>query len=789
MSKEIPELTILSAHLSTKIPSILANKLDLKLNQVQAAINLFDQGAAVPFIARYRKEETQSMDAEQLRTLQEELTYVRELHARIETVLHSIESQGQLNDTLKEKILQVDNKTQLEDLYLPYKPKRRTKGQIAIEKGLEPLAEALLNDPTLDPQSYAVQYIDLEKELKTTEDVLAGAQAILMERFAQLTDLIIECRHYFLENGVILSSRLQEETTPSTEELKFKDYFLHQEPIKSVPSHRMLAMLRGRHAGYLKLNIQLPEEKKDIPLGFIAKHIQFVNQNTPRDKWLSTVIQSCFRIKLHTHLEVELISQLREQAETEAIKVFAYNLKNVLMAPPAGHRTTIGIDPGFRTGIKLAVLDNTGKILESTTLYPHAPQNKIVESACALIHLCKKYPVELISIGNGTASRETEKFVQEALSTIPEFKQGPQKITIVMTSEAGASVYSASPLAIAEFPELDVTIRGAISIGRRLQDPLAELVKIDPKSIGVGQYQHDVNQSKLTHSLNNVVEDCVNAVGVNVNTASSALLSHIAGLNKTIADNIIDYRETHGAFSTRNTLKKVPRLGTKAFEQAAGFLRIVNGDNPLDQSSVHPEAYPIVQKILDTQQCTISDLMGNSTLLKALRPQDYIDDNFGILTIQDVLKELEKPGHDPRAEFKTAEFKEGIETIKDLKPGMILKGVVTNVANFGAFVDIGVHQDGLVHISLLSNTFVKDPKTIIKTGDIVDVKVIELDIERKRISLSMILDTQSTSVQPSPSTKKQSHSAKPAKTTIKKNTNVNQADNPFAQALKDALSK
>lgn len=781
MSEEISQS--ITQERSEKISQIIAQKLTIKPSQVIATIQLLDEGAKVPFIARYRKELTGGLDDILLRNIEEEVTYLRELYDRKDTILNSIESQGKLTDELKAKIINTDNKTQLEDLYLPYKPKRRTKGQIAIEKGLLPLADDLLNDATLIPIELANTYVDLEKEIKTPEEALEGARAILMERFAEMPELVGECRELLLNFAILYSGAIEDSKKDPNDALKFKDYFDHSEALKNVPSHRLLAMLRGRNEGHLKLHIALPEEKQDLPLGIIAKHIGFINNQTPRDLWLQEVVRWTLRIKLHTHLEVELISSLREQAEAEAIKVFAHNLSDLLMAPPAGHRVTLGVDPGFRTGIKLVALDKTGKVLEHATLYPHQPHNKIQQSAQALLALCKRHQIDLISIGNGTASRETEKFIETAIDADPQLKNGPQKITLVITSEAGASVYSASELASKEFPELDVTIRGAISIARRLQDPLAELVKIDPKSIGVGQYQHDVNQTKLGRALEKVIEDCVNAVGVNVNSASGPLLTHIAGLNKTIAENIVTYREANGPFQNRESLKKVPRLGAKAFEQAAGFLRIINGDNPLDSSSVHPEAYPVVKKILQAQQQTLSEVMGNRALLNSLCANDYTDETFGLPTVKDIFKELEKPGRDPRPEFKTAQFKDGIDKITDLKPGMVLEGTVTNVANFGAFVDIGVHQDGLVHISLLSDTFVKDPRSVVKTGQIVTVKVIEVDVERKRISLSMKLSEDAKAPINNKTTSKPNAQRAP------KADQKSVSNSAFADALNKAFSK
>ncbi len=715
----------------------IAEELSVQPNQVNAAVQLLDEGATVPFIARYRKEVTQGLDDTQLRNLQQRLTYLRELEDRRGVILKSIDEQGKLTDTLKANINNADSKTTLEDLYLPYKPRRRTKGQIAIEAGLAPLADALFADPNLTPATVAAQYISEEKGIVDEKAALEGARFILMERFAEDASLLGKIRRYLTENAHLASK-----VAPGKEKdaAKYKDYFEHSEKYKTVPSHRALAMFRGRNEGLLHIQLDADPQQDDNASGshcehLIASHYNILHRNRPADDFLAQVVQWTWKIKIALHMETELFSTLRERAEEEAIEVFAKNLNDLLMAAPAGAKTTMGLDPGLRTGVKVAVVDKTGKVLATNTIFPHVPQNQWDKSMRTLTTLCKQYKVELISIGNGTGSRETDKLVAEMLKNNSDLQA--QKI---MVSEAGASVYSASELASKELPDLDVSLRGAVSIARRLQDPLAELVKIEPKAIGVGQYQHDVSQSQLGKSLDRVIEDCVNAVGVDLNTASPALLSYVSGLNKTLAHNIVHFRDTNGSFADRKSLLKVERLGPKAFEQAAGFLRIINGTNPLDASAVHPEAYPVVDKIIDTTAVAVNDIIGNTELLKSLSPDTFTSEAFGLPTVQDIFKELDKPGRDPRPEFKTAAFKEGVETINDLKAGMILEGVVSNVANFGAFVDVGVHQDGLVHISALTNKFISDPREVVKAGDIVKVKVLEVDVARKRISFTMRLD-------------------------------------------------
>ncbi|HHM7279844.1 TPA: Tex family protein [Pseudomonas aeruginosa] len=700
--------------------------------QVAAAVALLDEGSTVPFIARYRKEVTGSLDDTQLRMLEERLRYLRELEERRGAILASIEEQGKLTPELARDIKLADTKTRLEDLYLPYKQKRRTKGQIALEAGLGELADALFDDPTLVPESEAARFVDAEKGFADVKAVLEGAKYILMERFAEDATLLDKLR-VFMKNEATLTARV----VPGKEQegAKFSDYFEHDEPLKSAPSHRALAIFRGRNEGVLSASLKVGEEAPGTlhPCEvMIAERFGLSNQGRAADKWLAEVVRWTWKVKLYTHLETDLFGELRDGAEDEAISVFARNLHDLLLAAPAGPRATFGLDPGLRTGVKVAVVDATGKLLDTATVYPHAPKNQWDQTLAVLAALCAKHQVELIAIGNGTASRETDKLAGELIKKYPGMK-----LTKIMVSEAGASVYSASELAAKEFPELDVSLRGAVSIARRLQDPLAELVKIEPKSIGVGQYQHDVSQLKLARSLDAVVEDCVNAVGVDVNTASAALLARISGLNSTLAQNIVAHRDANGAFRTRDELKKVSRLGEKTFEQAAGFLRVMNGDNPLDASAVHPETYPLVQRIAADTERDIRSLIGDSAFLKRLDPKKFTDETFGLPTVTDILKELDKPGRDPRPEFKTAEFQEGVESLKDLKPGMVLEGVVTNVTNFGAFVDIGVHQDGLVHISALSEKFVKDPYEVVKAGDIVKVKVMEVDIPRNRVGLSM----------------------------------------------------
>jgi len=714
------------------INSRIANELGVRPQQVAAAVALLDEGSTVPFIARYRKEVTGSLDDTQLRNLEERLRYLRELDERRISILASIEEQGKLTPELKREIDLADTKTRLEDLYLPYKQKRRTKGQIALEAGLGELADALFGNPELNPESEATRFIDAEKGFADVKAVLEGAKYILMERFAEDADLLAKLRD-FLKHNATLSARVV--PGKETEGAKFSDYFEHDEVLKNTPSHRALAIFRGRNEGILSVSLKVGDETPGSMHpgeGMIGERFGIANRGRAADKWLAEVVRWTWKVKLYTSLETDLLGELRDKAEDEAISVFARNLHDLLLAAPAGPRATLALDPGLRTGCKVAVVDATGKLLETATVYPHAPRNDWDGTLAILAKLCAKHAVDLIAIGNGTASRETDKLAGELIKKVPGLK-----LTKIMVSEAGASVYSASELAAREFPDLDVSLRGAVSIARRLQDPLAELVKIDPKSIGVGQYQHDVSQLKLARSLDAVVEDCVNAVGVDVNTASAALLARISGLNATLAQNIVQFRDANGAFKSRSELKKVPRLGEKTFEQAAGFLRVMNGDNPLDASAVHPETYPLVKRIAADTGRDIRSLIGDSAFLKRLDPKQFTDETFGLPTVTDILSELDKPGRDPRPEFKTAEFQEGVEKLSDLEPGMVLEGVVTNVTNFGAFVDIGVHQDGLVHISALSEKFVKDPYEVVKAGDIVKVKVMEVDIPRQRVGLSM----------------------------------------------------
>ncbi|SOC52974.1 uncharacterized protein SAMN05421509_10268 [Chromohalobacter canadensis] len=722
-----------------KIVSRLADELAVRSQQISAAVALLDGGATVPFISRYRKEVTGGLDDIQLRTLEERLRYLRELEERRVAVLASIDEQGKLTDSLAALIQAADTKQRLEDLYLPYKKKRRTKAQIAREAGLEPLADALLADPDLDPETEAAKYVRAaEGDTPAIEDAKAaldGAKQILMEQFSEDPDLVGQLRERLWGEGQLVSRVMSGKEQEGT---KFSDYFEHDELFAKTPSHRALAMFRGRNEGVLSLAIRMPgEEDADIHPAevAIAKHIGVALTATrPASRWLKEVVRWTWRVKLYTHLETELMSRLRERAEREAIEVFAANLKDLLLAAPAGAKATLAIDPGLRTGCKVVVVDATGKYLEDTVIYPHAPQKRWDQSLATLAGLVDKHDVALIAVGNGTASRETDKLAGEVV------KRASRPLAKVMVSEAGASVYSASELASREFPQLDVTVRGAISIARRLQDPLAELVKIEPKSIGVGQYQHDVSQVQLSRSLEAVIEDCVNAVGVELNTASGALLSRVSGLNPTLAENIVAQRDAKGRFTSRRELLDVSRLGPKTFEQCAGFLRIADGDNPLDASAVHPEAYTVVNRIAQRHERDLAGVVGDSGFLKSLNPADYVDDTFGVPTISDILKELDKPGRDPRPEFKAAEFREGVETLKDLEPGMVLEGSVTNVTHFGAFVDIGVHQDGLVHISALSEKFVEDPRQVVKAGDIVKVKVMQVDLERARIGLSMRMD-------------------------------------------------
>ena len=721
------------------LESRLATELKISQKQVSAAVRLLDEGATVPFIARYRKEVTGALDDTQLRLLEDRLGYLRELDTRRETVLDAIAGQEKLTDALRASILAADTKQRLEDLYLPYKQKRRTKAQIAREAGLAPLADALLNDPDLNPEHAAHDFVDTERGVDDVKAALDGARLILAEQFSEDATLLETLRGILQADGRVVSRVVEDK---AAEGEKFRDWFDFSEALKTIPSHRFLALLRGRNQGVLRLSIELPETRPDTPPGGqlgrceqrIAARFGIRDAGRPADRWLLDTVRWAWTVKIAAHLELELMNATRERADEEAIGVFARNIKDLLLAAPAGQRVTIGLDPGLRTGVKVAVVDATGKLLDTATIYPHAPRCDWDGAIVTLARLAAAHGADLIAIGNGTASRETEKLADDLATRHSELK-----LTRLMVSEAGASVYSASQLAADEFPDLDVSLRGAVSIARRLQDPLAELVKIDPKSIGVGQYQHDVNQTRLARMLNTVVEDCVNAVGVDVNTASAPLLTRISGLNATLASNIVAYRDANGRFSDRNGLKAVPRLGAKTFEQAAGFLRIAGGDNPLDASSVHPEAYPVVEKILRDVQRKVRDLIGDSAVLKALDPRRYADDRFGEPTVRDILSELDKPARDPRPEFKTAVFREGVEKLSDLAPGMLLEGVVTNVTNFGAFIDVGVHQDGLVHVSALADRFVKDPHTIVNTGDVVKVKVLEVDIQRKRVTFTMRL--------------------------------------------------
>ncbi len=727
--------------------AVIAREINAKVSQVETAIRLLDDGATVPFIARYRKEATEGLDDTQLRQLAERLHYLRELDERRALVLQTIGLQDKLTPELERAILLADTKTRLEDLYLPYRPKRRTKAHIAKEAGLEPLALALWQDASLVPEVHAEQFINLEADIKTVADALEGARQILMEQFAEDAELLNELRQYLWQNVTLSSVGTKSASAKSTNAKdkkgasnKFADYFSYAEPINKIPSHRALALFRGRRESALQLSLTLSGddtygEKR------VASYFKITEQQRAPDNWLMETVRLTWKVKLFTKLEVELFTRLRELADEEAIHVFASNLRDLLLAAPAGPQITIGLDPGIRTGIKVVVVDVTGKLLDYTTVFPFAPQNEWHQSIAALAKLAAKHRVNLISIGNGTGSRETERLVTDMVKMYPDLK-----LAKMIVSEAGASIYSASELAANEFPELDVSLRGAVSIARRLQDPLAELVKIEPKSIGVGQYQHDVNQPRLARSLEGVVEDCVNVVGVDVNTASVALLARVSGLNESLAKNVVQYRDEHGAFLNREQLKKVARMGEKTFQQAAGFLRIMNGDNPLDASSVHPEAYSLVEKILADIPLDIGQAIGNSELLKSVNAANYIDEYYGLPTVCDILQELEKPGRDPRPEFKTVSFKEGVEDISHLHEGLILEGVVSNVTNFGAFVDIGVHQDGLVHISAMTNRFITDPRAVVKAGDIISVKVVDVDKERRRIGLTMRINEEKAAI-------------------------------------------
>ena len=725
----------LSPALARKIAATIAEEIGAQTAQVQAAVGLLDEGASVPFIARYRKEVTGGLDDTQLRNLEIRLTYLREMEDRRAAILSSIEGQGKLTDALRADIDAADSKSRLEDLYLPYKQKRRTRAQIAREAGLAPLADGLLADPTLVPEEFAAGFVDADKGVADAKAALEGARAILIERWGEDAALLGELREWLAREGLIRSKVVEGKETAGE---KFRDYFDHAEPLAKIPSHRLLALLRGRREEFLQLDL---DPGSDVEAGHqycegrIALHAGIDARGRAADTWLRNAVRLAWRARIHMHLLLDLFNQAREKAEGEAIAVFGDNLKDLLLAAPAGPKAVLGLDPGLRTGVKVAVVDATGKLVATDTIYPHEPRRQWDQSLATLKKLCVAHGVQLVAIGNGTASRETDKLAGDLLKRVPELKA--QKIVV---SEAGASVYSASELAAKEFPNLDVSLRGAVSIARRLQDPLAELVKIEPKAIGVGQYQHDVDPYRLARALDAKVEDCVNAVGVDVNTASGALLARVSGLSAAVAENIVAHRDANGAFKSRKALLKVPRLGEKTFEQCAGFLRIMDGEQPLDASSVHPEAYPVVERILAAGGKQVKQIIGDTAFLRSLTAAQFTDERFGEPTVRDILKELEKPGRDPRPEFKAATFADGVEDIRDLKPGMVLEGVVSNVAAFGAFVDIGVHQDGLVHISALADTYVKDPRDVVKAGDIVKVKVLEVDVARKRIALTRRMD-------------------------------------------------
>jgi protein Tex len=717
----------------------IAEELGVREQQINATVELLDGGATVPFVARYRKEVTGGLDDAQLRTLEERLTYLRELEERRVAILNSVREQGKLDAALEAAIMAADSKGRLEDIYLPFKPKRRTKAEIAREAGLEPLSEMLLTQPQNDPQVVAAGFVDAEKQVADVAAALEGARAILVERFAEDADLIGRLREQMWSDGLMAATVRKGK---KTEGEKFKDYFEFSQSLSKLPSHRILAMFRGEKEEVLELQImpdaQPPSTSGSPPTSHELKIMQrfaITDQGRPGDRWLVDTARWAWRTKIQVHLNIDLRMRLWTSAETEGVRVFASNLRDLLLAAPAGARVTMGLDPGFRSGVKVAVVDATGKVVATTAIYPHEPQKRWDEALATLGKLAVAHKVDLIAIGNGTASRETDKLATELVKLLPDLKMSK-----IVVSEAGASVYSASAFASEELPELDVTLRGAVSIARRLQDPLAELVKIDPKAIGVGQYQHDLGETKLARSLDAVVEDCVNAVGVDANTASAPLLARVSGIGLGLAQSIVQHRDANGPFKSRKALKEVPRLGPKAFEQCAGFLRINDGEDPLDTSGVHPEAYPVVRRILEATKSDIKALIGNAEIVRQLKPQAFVDDTFGLPTVTDILRELEKPGRDPRPAFKAAVFKEGVEEIKDLKRGMILEGTVTNVAAFGAFVDIGVHQDGLVHVSAMSKTFIKDPREVVKPGDIVKVKVLEIEVARKRIALTLRLD-------------------------------------------------
>lgn len=766
----------------------IADQLSVREAQVSAAIELLDEGATVPFISRYRKEVTGGLDDTQMRQLAERLAYLRELDDRRESIIKTIDQQGQLSSELEAALRNADSKTRLEDLYLPFKKKRRTKAQIAREAGLEPLADTLVADRDVNPETLAKQYLNTDAGIVDTKAALDGARQILMERFAEDADLAAATRRFLAENA-LLASRLV--AGKEQEGAKFRDYFEHTEALAKVPSHRALAMFRGRNEGFLNLQLIMHVDEKATDThpceAMIATHWELGRPGgdpRPAAKWLADTVRWTWRVKLLTRLQTDLLGQLRERAEEEAIKVFATNLKDLLLAAPAGPRATIGLDPGLRTGVKVAVVDSTGKLLDHAAIFPTPPRKRVQEAKAVLCRFISQYKIELIAIGNGTASRETDKFVGDLLAEHPDFN-----CRKVMVNEAGASIYSASEFAASEFPDLDVTIRGAVSIARRLQDPLAELVKIEPRSIGVGQYQHDVSQVQLARQLDSAVEDCVNAVGVDVNTASVPLLARVSGLNQTIASNIVTLRDQQGAFRDRRGLLKVARFGDKTFEQSAGFLRVMAGDNPLDASAVHPESYPLVEHIASRELRTVSSLIGDSAFLRGLRADDYVTESAGLITVKDIIGELEKPGRDPRPEFRVATLKDGVEKITDLEPDMVMEGTVTNVTNFGAFVDIGVHQDGLVHISALADRFVKDPREVVKAGDIVRVKVMEVDAARQRIALSMRLHDKPGEQQQSKSRRNPRENATPRQRSGSASSQANTANNAFAAAFAKARNK
>ncbi|MDT9686126.1 Tex family protein [Streptomyces sp. TRM76323] len=741
--------------MTTSIEGRIAEELGVRERQVKAAVELLDGGSTVPFIARYRKEATGMLDDAQLRTLEERLRYLRELEDRRAAILDSVREQGKLTEELEARIREADTKARLEDIYLPFKPKRRTKAQIAREAGLEPLANGLLADPSVEPLAAAAPFVDADRGVADAAAALEGARAILTERFSEDADLIGELRERMWTRG-----RLVAKVREGKEEAgaKFADYFDFAEPFTRLPSHRVLAMLRGEKEDVLELVLE-PEEPVEGPStyeGTIARRFGIADRGRPADKWLADTVRWAWRTRILVHLGIDLRLRLRTAAEDEAVRVFAANLRDLLLAAPAGTRATLGLDPGYRTGVKVAVVDATGKVVATDTIYPHVPQNKWDASLATLARLAKEHAVELVAVGNGTASRETDKLAADLIARHPELG-----LTKVMVSEAGASVYSASAFASQELPGLDVSLRGAVSIARRLQDPLAELVKIDPKSIGVGQYQHDLSEVKLSRSLDAVVEDCVNGVGVDVNTASAPLLSRVSGIGAGLAENIVAHRDANGPFRSRKALKDVPRLGPKAYEQCAGFLRIRGGDDPLDASAVHPEAYPVVRRMVKATGGEVAALIGDTGVLRSLRPEDFVDEKFGLPTVTDILRELEKPGRDPRPAFRTATFKEGVEKIGDLAAGMVLEGVVTNVAAFGAFVDVGVHQDGLVHVSAMSRNFVKDPREVVKPGDVVKVKVLDVDVPRKRISLTLRLDDEAAAGRPAEGRQRRERGARP----------------------------